>query len=344
MPYYPTGDVLIPEPWSYRNILGRNGGFEVWQRGAGGSALFVIAAATGQYTADGWFAFSAGNTFSVGQDAGLTNGSRSHLYLIRSAGQTSTAPIHLEYPLDTDEIVPMRNSIVTLSFTALRGADYSSAGGTLHCELTVGSGAPARLTGASYTGPTTVINDNPLLTTTAQRFIFTSSVAILANATQASVLFSMSPTGTAGAADFYRIDDMQLEIGSVATPFERRPFESELLACKRHYQKSFPYRIAPVQNAGSESAQASGQTADASSDMFLPGVPLIPSMRAVPTYTLFNPLVANEHVRNLSTNTDCSATMAYIGGENTFNVRCTSPAGSGPGNLLVYHWTADAGI
>jgi hypothetical protein len=46
---------------------------------------------------------------------------------------------------------------------------------------------------------------------------------------------SVSVVGTNGAT-FY-ITGVQLEAGSVATPFERRPFGTELALCKRYYQR-----------------------------------------------------------------------------------------------------------
>jgi hypothetical protein len=41
------------------------------------------------------------------------------------------------------------------------------------------------------------------------------------------------------------ITGVQLEVGSVATPFERRPYGTELVLCQRYYQKSYEYSIVP---------------------------------------------------------------------------------------------------
>ena len=48
---------------------------------------------------------------------------------------------------------------------------------------------------------------------------------------------------TSGAT-FY-ITGVQLEVGSVATPFERRPFGTELALCQRYFEKSYNMSVVP---------------------------------------------------------------------------------------------------
>lgn len=57
-----------------------------------------------------------------------------------------------------------------------------------------------------------------------------------------------SVVGTNGAT-FY-ITGVQLEVGTAATPFERRQYGQELALCQRYYQKTFDQSIAPAQNVG----------------------------------------------------------------------------------------------
>jgi hypothetical protein len=332
---------------NYRNLLGRNGGFEVWQRGAGGSASFAIAASGAQYTADGWFFACGPNEASVVLQAaagGVVLGSRYCASVQRNAGQTGTSPMVLEYPLDSDEITVARGAIVTLSLMIWMGSTWSPAGGNIQILLYTGTGAPARRSLGAYTAETIVINVVQPITSTPTRYSFTSSVPVPATTTQASVFLVWTPVGVAGAADQFVIDDVQLEVGSVATPFERRPFESELLACMRHYQKTFPYATAPAQNVGFAGAIHTMQIAGPSGfQAFSMRYPV--RMRAAPTVIGFNPAAANNFIRNSWTNTDWTAvSLVPHSNDATMIVGGNTPAGSVAAQEAYYHVTSDAGI
>jgi hypothetical protein len=92
-------------------------------------------------------------------------------------------------------------------------------------------------------------------------------------------------------ANVFTVTGVQLEIGGVATPFERRPIGAELNLCRRYYQRY----TAP----GASTIQFSGYTTAGLYIGFL--LPVAPPMRAAPTFSFIGTWV----------NTNCSGPTAY---------------------------------
>lgn len=143
-------------------------------------------------------------------------------------------------------------------------------------------------------------------------------------------------------ANFFRLTGVKMELGSVATPIQFRPFHDELAMCKRYFQKSFPYVTAPAQNAGVTGAMQWQSThAGAVSDFH--NIPLSPTMReTVVTVTTFNPLVANAQIRNVTDSTDFTATTGSSSYSTNVLISGTGAAGLAVGENLAVHYTVDA--
>jgi hypothetical protein len=127
----------------------------------------------------------------------------------------------------------------------------------------------------------------------------------------ASATGATSVVGTSGAT-FY-ITGLQMELGTVATPFEHRSYGTELALCQRYYFKSFPN--AQYSNFGSCYADSTVQAKG-----FIPfSVP----MRIAPTALEQNGVAVDYSVRIGGTVTVCSAvpiasasTTIVLGGAN----------------------------
>jgi hypothetical protein len=94
-----------------------------------------------------------------------------------------------------------------------------------------------------------------------------------------------SVVGTNGAT-FY-ITGVQLEAGSVATPFERRSYGQELALCQRYYEKSFAQGTAPVDNGGYQGSFLLAGNSNGSS--FIGNVTWKVTKRAAPSATFYRP-------------------------------------------------------
>ena len=100
-----------------------------------------------------------------------------------------------------------------------------------------------------------------------------------------------SIAGTVGLAQttgatFY-ITGVQLEKGSVATPFEYRNFQQELAMCQRYFCKTFELATAPGNNVSTAGAFMLGNSASNYEPSVTWRFPV--EMRTAPSITLYNP-------------------------------------------------------
>jgi hypothetical protein len=99
--------------------------------------------------------------------------------------------------------------------------------------------------GAEGTNPTLIANAT-YENTPANLSVTTSyaTYSLTANIDTASttniIVFIWSDVTDTTAGDFLYLTDVQLEPGTVATPFERRSYGQELALCQRYYQHKVP--------------------------------------------------------------------------------------------------------
>ena len=213
-----------------------NGGMDIWQRG---TSVAISGAAVG-YVTDRWQVQSAAasvSTTTTRQVTSDTTNLPSIQYCARvqrNSGVTANGFISFQQSLETIETIPFVGKTVTLSFYARAGANYSAASSSLGFQLRTGTGTDQNVT--SFTGTANPIDTSATLTTTWQRF--TASVTLGTSVTQLGLNFYALTTGTAGAADYFEITGVQVEVGSVATPFSRAAgtIQGELAACQRYFR------------------------------------------------------------------------------------------------------------
>lgn len=149
---------------------------------------------------------------------------------------------------------------------------------------------------------------------------------------------TVSVVGTSGAT-FY-ITGVQLEVGSVATPFERRPYGLELALCQRYFEKSYDQGVTP----GSTNTNGSyGLYIGGASSFFNGGggtVLFAVEKRTTPTIVSYSPgSGATGKIKDQNTGTDVNANVIYNGTRSFFNYCAITQ------NTLFnsyWHWTAIA--
>jgi hypothetical protein len=216
-----------------------NSAMQVAQRG---TSISVAASSTNTYTLDRWAVNTNANQASTisRQATGDTTNLPNIQYCARvqrNSGQTGTGGILYLQGFESINSIPLAGKAVVLSFYARAGANYSAGSSILSANLLYGTGTD-QVFATGFTGSTSVIGQNATLTTTWQRFTYTGSIA--ATATQLGMYFQFTPSGTAGANDYFEITGVQLEAGSTASPFQTATgtIQGELAACQRYYYRS----------------------------------------------------------------------------------------------------------
>lgn len=270
---------LLPAGLGFRNVL-INGDFKVWQRVT--SKAMATGAGTG-YIADRWTAaraaYAAGGTVSR-QTASL-DGFQYCSRVQRDSGNTSAALNYYFQTLESVTSIPLANKPVVYSFYIRAGANFS---GSIVAKLYSGTATDQiNYPDSAITGSATVISSTLSLTTSWQRVTLFGNVG--ATATQLFAGFEWTPSGTAGAADYYEITGVQLEQNYQPTPFEQRPIGVELALCQRYYEKSYTQSV----SIGTATQNGSITVFYNASYGACSGFQFKQTKRAAPTITLYAP-------------------------------------------------------
>ena len=139
-------------------------------------------------------------------------------------------------------------------------------------------------------------------------------------------------------ATFY-ITGVQLELGTVATPFERRIFSQELQFCERYYEKSYDYSVVPgsVADAGAWESVSINVA-----DFYDFGrLTFKTRKRTTPTLSLWSTNGISGQWRNVSANANQGNSGSSNVSETAAHLYCNNNAMTG-NNAFRTQWTASA--
>ena len=228
-------DAEIPSYIAGKNFV-INGGFDVYQRAS-------FSSSSSGYTLDRWQVINSGGSATVTQQSsGTPLGSSNHFRLT----YTSTGIWNIWQFIESSNVKMLQDRTVTLTAKIRRNATFSSnyvMG--IYKSTTANAGSSASW---SQVGSTSAINANiPTGTTSSDWITLTTTLAIPSDGTAEglAVVFFENAANLNGS--YIEISQVQLEIGSVSTPFSRAggTVAGELLICKRYYENSYPTGYAP---------------------------------------------------------------------------------------------------
>ena len=198
-----------------------NGDMDTDQRNAGAAQTFTAAAALA-YSVDRWYGYCTGANVTGQRVQGATVGQ----FYYRFTGAASVTAIGFGQRIEQ-----------------LNSADFASTTATLSVDL-----ANSLLTSVTWTAfyATTADTFGTLASPTRTQ-IATGTFTVTSTVTRYSTNISISAAATTGieivftvgaqTSGTWTIGNVQLEPGTVATPFERRSYGQELALCQRYFQK-----------------------------------------------------------------------------------------------------------
>ena len=231
--------------WANMHALGQgrknyvlNGAFDIWQR----DTSVAVGANSKTYTVDRWAVYDSSNTTTISQQSADNTGARYAARIQRDNGQSGATRQYFEYPLETLDIAKLRGKKATVSFYAKKGDNYSPTNDQLVVSIQTGTGAESTSLNVGLTGQVTD-SRSVTLTSTSQKFRLTTGSTIPSNATSMVVQFYRDSTGSAGADDWYQLEQVKLEQGTEDTDLDSRPYGLELSSVQRYYLTQDAYTI-----------------------------------------------------------------------------------------------------
>ncbi len=252
-------------PNGFRNRV-INGDFNVWQRGTSGFGLT-------SYAADRWYGMT-GTTGTLSQQlfpAGQTDVPGEPRCYMRF-DKTGTGDYSM-FGQKIEDVRTFAGKTCTLSFYA-----KDSVSGLIGVNITQFYDSAS---GSSSAGTQLLP-----ITTSWKKYVVTFSLPSIVGKTigaNSYLRLDFTPiNGLAATVHYTDIARVQLEEGSVATPFEVRPYGTELALCQRFYQNSFLSGNVPGVSTDRKDAMHVLSWSDGNCMGFSYYTP----MRAAPTVTL----------------------------------------------------------
>jgi hypothetical protein len=318
--------IAAASPYVLKNRL-LNGSFNIAQRGTS----FVSGANDDDtYNLDRWYVLSDGNdAVDITQTTTVPTGAK---YSIGLDVETVNKKFGIAQIIENVNCYDAIGGNVTLSFQAKVSATTKLD--NVKCAIVAWSGTADTVTSdiisaweAEGTNPTLIANAT-YENTPANLNVTTSwaTYSVTANVDTAStaniIVFIWSDVTDTTAGDFLHITNAQLEVGTSATPFERRLYNQELANCQRYYE------VGTDRNA----IMWSGQTA-ASVASFYGNKGFCVTKRASPTCTFTNEVI-NGFAAGGPTGTNIDATGIQANKNSNGSAVVSA--------YWFYNWTASA--
>jgi len=200
-------------PYVTKNRL-VNGSFAIDQRNAGASQTFTAAAAVA-YTVDRWYGSCTGANITGQRVAGTSP----NQYAYKFTGAASNTGTLFGQRIESFNTYDLISTTVTGSVT-LKSSSITSVTWTAYYANS----------SDTFSSKTSIATGTLTINSTATRYSFSFD----AGANAGNGIAIEFTTGALTATNTLQYENAQIEIGSTATPFERRLYGQELANCQRY--------------------------------------------------------------------------------------------------------------
>ena len=285
-----------------------NSSFQIWQNGTSGTG---VAGRT--MAADGWGIRRAGSAtgYEWSRQAGSNGGYA--LRVQRTAANTSTAITHIINVINSDDVKPLRGQHCNVSVRARKGANFSAASNILTVDVyshTTESLITA--TDGTAVSSVTLLSFQVTLDANGNWTEYDTPALVPEDSSMVWVRVRYTPVGTAGAADYFEVDNVTVVPTPYKQPRNQRSFGEELALCQRYFRKTYAADVAPgtVTNAGALQNRARGTETLAAVNMDW----RFQDMRAVPTVSVYSPVTGTvAKIANVTGAVDIDGTAECVG-------------------------------
>ena len=209
---------------NFRNRI-INGAMVIDQRNAGASISVAAATPSTYFPVDRFFCQSTGTAFT----AQRVTGSGSFKNALRLTGAASNTGAYTTQRIESLNTYDLVSQSVTLSAVLSRSSGTTCTWTAYYANTT-----------DTFSSVTSIATGTFTLSSTATTY----SATFNAGANAGNGIMIEFTWGALGAGVTVDITGVQLEVGSVATPFERRPYGTELALCQRYFIQSQSYGVA----------------------------------------------------------------------------------------------------
>lgn len=235
-----ANNIVMDTAFSHRNIL-INGNFDFWQRATSGNHTGIWS----YVSADRWGGhFDGGTVGTYSRSTDVPN--TLSTYSMKVAGNTGGTSAYLDQRIEAaNGRAALKAGAITISGWIKRsGSASASVSVNLITPTAIDNFSSYNTIGGCFTQNNTITGDGTAssstlnLTSADTWYYFTVTDTSWATRTGiangAQLYFALG--GLSSTSNYYLFSQLQVEAGTVATPFELRPYGHEFHLCQRYYE------------------------------------------------------------------------------------------------------------